>query len=215
MIPLDFTRVSLFSITTFYLWVCVCVCVDTSAECVCVCKCVRESERVHVCAPACAYECVCKWVCICVYVCDQDCRYSTFYFVLFSLPLSCFVPLTVFILSSIFKTWSFLLPSLWYLLWYSFLHKPSAFLFWTSAIQRKCCIPDFDSRSVHCRSAVQALHWVSFYYLILTGSTRRFNKHFNDNKHKNLIQGLAHFCSFECCILWSCSGMEENVSCNE
>lgn len=136
--------------------------------CVCASVCVRVSVCTCVCLP------VCVWVRICVYVCDQDCRYSTFYFALFSLPLSCFVPLTVFILSSIFKTWSFLLPSLWYLRWYSFLHEPSAFLFWTSAIQRKCCIPDFGSRSVHCRSAVQALHWVSFYYLILIWEHKAF-----------------------------------------
>lgn len=141
MIPLEFTRVSLFSITTFYLWVCVRVCVISFCR---MCACKRAWEW----ACACVCACPCVWACLqvsvytCVYVCacvwDQDCRYSTFYFVLFSLPLSCFVPLTVFILSSLFKTWSFLLPSLWYLLWYSFLHKPSAFfLFWTSAIQKK------------------------------------------------------------------------------
>lgn len=107
--------------------VCVQACVRVS-----VCMCVRLPVRMSVFAS----ECVYVYVCACVW--DQDCRYSTFYFVLFSLPLSCFVPLTVFILSSLFKTWSFLLPSLWYLLWYSFLHKPSAFfLFWTSAIQKK------------------------------------------------------------------------------
>lgn len=113
----------------------------------------------------CAYECVCKWVCLCVYVCDQDCRYSTFYFFLFSLPLSCFVPLTVFILSSVFKIISPPLTVLFAMI--LIFTWTICFLFWTSAIQRKCCFPDFDSRSVHCRSAVQALHWVSFYYLIL------------------------------------------------
>lgn len=112
-------------------YVCVQVCAwEWACACVCACPCVWVCLQVSV------YMCVCA--CVCVW---QGCRYSTFYFVLFSLPLSCFVPLTVFILSSIFKTWSFLLPSLWYLLWYSFLHKPSAVLFWTSAIQRKCCIP--------------------------------------------------------------------------
>jgi len=90
-----------------------------------VCKYVRKSERV--CAPARTYECVCQWVCICLYVCDQVCRYSTSNFVLLPWPLSCVVRITMFILSAIFKTWSLLLPSLWYLLWYSFLHKPPAF----------------------------------------------------------------------------------------
>lgn len=28
----------------------------------------------------------------------------------------------------------------------------------------------------------------------LFGSTRRFNKHFNDNKQKKIMQGLGHFC---------------------
>lgn len=102
MIPLDFTRVSLFSITTFYLWVCVCVCVDTSAVRACASVCVRVSECMCVRLPVRMSAFASVYMCVCV--CDQDCRYSTFYFVLFSLPLSCFVPLTVFILSSIFKT---------------------------------------------------------------------------------------------------------------
>lgn len=57
MIRLGFTRVSLFSITTFYLLVCVCV--DTTA--VCVCQCVRESEcvRMSVFASECVYVCTC------------------------------------------------------------------------------------------------------------------------------------------------------------
>lgn len=143
---------------------------------VCGYKCVRESERAHVCA--CPYVWVCLQVSayMCVCVCVRS-RLQIQYFLFRFIFITALLFRTMFILSSIFKTWSFLLPSLWYLLWYSFLHKPSAFLFWTSAIQRKCCIPDLlNSRSVHCRSAVRALHWVSFYYLILTGSTRRFNK---------------------------------------
>lgn len=86
-------------------------------------------------------------------------------------------------------------PSLCYLVWYSFLHKPSAFLFWISAIQSKCCIPDFKSRSADrlCEFYIES----PFIIWSLTGSTKRFNKNFNENKHKkNLIRGSAHLCFF-------------------
>lgn len=59
MIPLDLTRVSLFSITTIYLWVCVCVCVCASV-CVrvSVCICVRLRLYVRVCLQVRAFMCV-------------------------------------------------------------------------------------------------------------------------------------------------------------
>ncbi len=72
----------------YILSVGLCLCVDTPAVCVCVCvcvcvrKCVRESERVHVCAPACAYErvCECVYVCTCMIKIADTVLFISFYF---------------------------------------------------------------------------------------------------------------------------------------
>lgn len=163
MIRLGFIRVSLFSITTFYLWVCVCV--DTSE--------VREGACVRVRALACLCVQVCLQVSVYMCVCAWS-RLQIHYFlfcILFSVPLSVFVP--VFILSSLFKDRIISPPfTVVFATIFSFYMNHLLFLFWASIIQRKCCIPDFDSWSVHLRSA--ALHWVSFYYLILIWEHKAF-----------------------------------------
>lgn len=134
MIPLDLTRVSLFSITTIYLWVCVCVCAQV---------CAWEWVCAFVCACACTFGCICKWVRLCVYVCDRDRTYSTFYFVL---PLSCFVTTDcAHFLSPLFKTLPFLLR-LHCAIWYDIHFYINHLLFCSESAQSKANVVSQTSR---------------------------------------------------------------------
>lgn len=137
---ISLTRVSSFQLTTFYLWF-VCVFGDFGN---------RKSgwEWVRVCSSV--YMCVCAS--------GQGCRFSSYYFVLFyHSPV--LYHYCVELCHPIFKDPNiFLLPSLWYLLWDSFLHKSPAFCSEPAQSQRKCCIPDFMVCSP--QTSRESFHWV-------------------------------------------------------
>lgn len=198
-IPFDFYLGFHFS-NHYILSVCLCCeSVDASTACVWGRAWVRVSECTCVCAcvRACLQVCMCPYVNVCVCVrSSSQIQYFLFCFIFITTLL--FVPWLCSFCHQFLRHSHFSSPHCG--ICYDIHFYTNHLLFFGSepAQSKEKVLSQTQTGSVHCRSAVHFIIWF-YYYLILTGSTRQFQRYLNDNKHKKLIQKSVS-CSVHCIV---------------